>query len=210
MGTCIYIITVELYFYFLHHILKSSRLNNVNKKLTFNCFLLKIPFAYCIYLHTAWFNICCMRPYNGLCMLYLTCRWCSAGYQLQGWTSETLVWSSEEAQPTTWEVACTFCRRPTWGQVTFWNIEHLLFILPSHQFLFSASFVIWTANVICVSVIAYFDLNLLLWYICDYSNEISNYYYFYFLNHYAPVSQANWCNMTFTAGNLFPSQIILL
>ncbi len=24
-------------------------------------------------------------------------------------------------------------------------------------------------------------------------------------NHYAPVSQANWCNMTFTAGNLFPS-----
>ncbi len=25
-----------------------------------------------------------------------------------------------------------------------------------------------------------------------------------FLNHYAPVSQTNWCNMTFTAGNLFP------
>ncbi len=24
------------------------------------------------------------------------------------------------------------------------------------------------------------------------------------LNHYAPVSQANWCNMNFTAGNLFP------
>ncbi len=24
-------------------------------------------------------------------------------------------------------------------------------------------------------------------------------------NHYVPVSQANWCNMTFTAGNLFPS-----
>ncbi len=24
-------------------------------------------------------------------------------------------------------------------------------------------------------------------------------------NHYAPVSQANWCNMTFTACNLFPS-----
>ncbi len=23
-------------------------------------------------------------------------------------------------------------------------------------------------------------------------------------NHYAPVSQANCCNMTFTAGNLFP------
>ncbi len=23
--------------------------------------------------------------------------------------------------------------------------------------------------------------------------------------HYAPVSQANWCNMTFTAGSLFPS-----
>ncbi len=28
---------------------------------------------------------------------------------------------------------------------------------------------------------------------------------YFFLNHYAPVSQANWCNMTFTAGNLFPS-----
>ncbi len=28
---------------------------------------------------------------------------------------------------------------------------------------------------------------------------------FFFLNHYAPVRQANWCNMTFTAGNLFPS-----
>ncbi len=27
----------------------------------------------------------------------------------------------------------------------------------------------------------------------------------YFLNHYAPVSQANWCNMRFTAGHLFPS-----
>ncbi len=29
---------------------------------------------------------------------------------------------------------------------------------------------------------------------------------FFFLNknHYAPVSQANWCNMTFRAGNLFP------
>ncbi len=26
-----------------------------------------------------------------------------------------------------------------------------------------------------------------------------------FLNHYAPVNQAKWCNMTFTAGNLFPS-----
>ncbi len=24
-------------------------------------------------------------------------------------------------------------------------------------------------------------------------------------NHYAPVSQTNWCNMTFTGGNLFPS-----
>ncbi len=24
-------------------------------------------------------------------------------------------------------------------------------------------------------------------------------------NHYAPVSHSNWCNMTFTAGNLFPS-----
>ncbi len=28
--------------------------------------------------------------------------------------------------------------------------------------------------------------------------------YFFRKNHYAPVSQANWCNMTFTAGNLFP------
>ncbi len=26
----------------------------------------------------------------------------------------------------------------------------------------------------------------------------------FFLNHYAPVSQANWCNMNFTAGILFP------
>ncbi len=27
----------------------------------------------------------------------------------------------------------------------------------------------------------------------------------FFFNHYSPVRQANWCNMTFTAGNLFPS-----
>ncbi len=27
----------------------------------------------------------------------------------------------------------------------------------------------------------------------------------FFFNHYAPVSQANLCNITFTAGNLFPS-----
>ncbi len=27
----------------------------------------------------------------------------------------------------------------------------------------------------------------------------------FFLNHYAPVSQANWCNVTFTTGNIFPS-----
>ncbi len=31
------------------------------------------------------------------------------------------------------------------------------------------------------------------------------FFFLFFLNHYAPVSQANWCNMTFTAGNLFPS-----
>ncbi len=30
-------------------------------------------------------------------------------------------------------------------------------------------------------------------------------YFFFRKNHYAPVSQANRCNMTFTAGNLFPS-----
>ncbi len=30
--------------------------------------------------------------------------------------------------------------------------------------------------------------------------------YLFVLNHYAPVCQANWCNMTFTAGNLVPSQ----
>ncbi len=38
--------------------------------------------------------------------------------------------------------------------------------------------------------------------------EVYCYYFIiiiFFLNHYAPVSQANWCNMTFTAGNLFPS-----
>ncbi len=29
-------------------------------------------------------------------------------------------------------------------------------------------------------------------------------YFFLKKNHYAPVSQANWCNMTFTAANLFP------
>ncbi len=29
--------------------------------------------------------------------------------------------------------------------------------------------------------------------------------FFYLENHYAPVNQANWCNMSFTAGNLFPS-----
>ncbi len=28
---------------------------------------------------------------------------------------------------------------------------------------------------------------------------------FFRKNHYAPASQANWCNMTFTAGNLFSS-----
>ncbi len=40
-------------------------------------------------------------------------------------------------------------------------------------------------------------------------NYISIFHYQLFfcflINHYAPVSQANWCNMTFTAGNLFPS-----
>ncbi len=30
------------------------------------------------------------------------------------------------------------------------------------------------------------------------------YKYNLFLNHYAPVTQANWCNITFTVGNLFP------
>ncbi len=34
---------------------------------------------------------------------------------------------------------------------------------------------------------------------------ISNYYYFFKINHFATVSQANLCNMTFTAGSLFPS-----
>ncbi len=29
--------------------------------------------------------------------------------------------------------------------------------------------------------------------------------FFVFLNHYALVNQANWCNITFTFGNLFPS-----
>ncbi len=29
---------------------------------------------------------------------------------------------------------------------------------------------------------------------------------FFFLYHYVPVRQANWCNMTFTVGNLLPSQ----
>ncbi len=28
---------------------------------------------------------------------------------------------------------------------------------------------------------------------------------FCFLNYYAPGCQANWCNMTFTASNIFPS-----
>ncbi len=35
-----------------------------------------------------------------------------------------------------------------------------------------------------------------------------NFIYFFCIlweKHYAPVSQANWCNMTFTAGNLFTS-----
>ncbi len=31
------------------------------------------------------------------------------------------------------------------------------------------------------------------------------FFFFFFLNHYALVSQANRCNMTFTAGNLLPS-----
>ncbi len=30
-------------------------------------------------------------------------------------------------------------------------------------------------------------------------------FFIYRKNHYAPVSQANWCNLTFTAGNFFPS-----
>ncbi len=29
--------------------------------------------------------------------------------------------------------------------------------------------------------------------------------FFLIENHYSPISQANWCNMTFTAGNLLPS-----
>ncbi len=31
------------------------------------------------------------------------------------------------------------------------------------------------------------------------------FFFFKKKNHYAPVSQANWCNMIFTVGNLFPS-----
>ncbi len=31
------------------------------------------------------------------------------------------------------------------------------------------------------------------------------FFFFNFFFYYAPVSQANWCNMTFTAGNLFLS-----
>ncbi len=51
-----------------------------------------------------------------------------------------------------------------------------------------------------------------------YSHIISNYihtseavkgliclFFVFFLNHYTPVNQANWCNMTFTVDNLFPS-----
>ncbi len=30
----------------------------------------------------------------------------------------------------------------------------------------------------------------------------------FFYKNYTPVSQANWCNMTFTAGNLFPSHAL--
>ncbi len=41
----------------------------------------------------------------------------------------------------------------------------------------------------------------------QYKQEIILYFYFSFIYsiHYSPVSQANWCNMTFTAGNLLPS-----
>ncbi len=35
------------------------------------------------------------------------------------------------------------------------------------------------------------------------------FFFFFFFNYYAPVSQANWCNMTFTAGNLFPSHLCI-
>ncbi len=35
--------------------------------------------------------------------------------------------------------------------------------------------------------------------------ELESLLFFSFFNHYAPIGQANWCNMTFTAGNLFPS-----
>ncbi len=35
--------------------------------------------------------------------------------------------------------------------------------------------------------------------------EFTNMCFFFKINHYALVSQANWCNMTFTADNLFPS-----
>ncbi len=37
------------------------------------------------------------------------------------------------------------------------------------------------------------------------SQKNKNKIFFFFLNHYVPVSQANWCNMTFNAGNLFSS-----
>ncbi len=42
----------------------------------------------------------------------------------------------------------------------------------------------------------------------DPEDQVSWLLFFFLLfkkNSYAPVSQANWCNITFTAGNLFPS-----
>ncbi len=47
----------------------------------------------------------------------------------------------------------------------------------------------------------WFLLNIIL-----FTADIGTFFGFCFTkNHYAPISQANWCNMTFTAGNLFPS-----
>ncbi len=49
-----------------------------------------------------------------------------------------------------------------------------------------------------ISIYSYFSV----YYARD---KFFSYFFLVKKNHYVPVSQANWCNMTFTAGNLFPS-----
>ncbi len=75
-------------------------------------------------------------------------------------------------------------------------------ILMKRQIIFSKTIQNIFIDMIFCSVFLHFHLQFTLKFRSIYSNLILS---FFRKNHYAPVSQASWCNMTFTAAKLFPS-----